>query len=159
MKTRLRDFSRIGIIGLIIIGMCWGCAGVEQKVDDWQSALREKMNFNKSGDGDADGKLGDEVYFIHTSQWSWETMAYVAEWYTGESKNQEHLADLNPSVNPEKIAIGSEVVIPVSLLKTREPLPKNFSGEYHHYFQILILSMLIRKRYPSAVRSSYRSAC
>jgi hypothetical protein len=114
-------------MGFVIIGMCWGCAGVEQKFDDWQSALREKLNFSSSGNEDTGA---DETYFVHTSQWSWETLAYVAEWYTGDSNNSEKLADLNPYVNPDMIAVGSEVVIPVSLLKTREPLPKNFSGEY-----------------------------
>ena len=130
MNTRLRNFTGISIMGFIIIAMCWGCAGVEQKVDDWQSALREKLNFNSSQDGDAVGKHADEDNFIHTSQWSWETLPYVAEWYTGDSKNSDKLADLNPDINPQKIAVGSKVIIPVSLLKTREPLPKNFSGEY-----------------------------
>ncbi len=130
MKTRLRNFTCIGIMGFILIAMFWGCAGVEQKVDDWQAAIRAKLNFNKWGDGDTDGKDGDEVYFIHTSQWSWETLAYVAEWYTGDSKNAKKLADINPYINPEKIVVGSEVVIPVSLLKTREPLPQNYTGEY-----------------------------
>jgi len=133
MKIRLRNFTSIGILGIFIVGMYWGCAGVEQKFDDWQSALREKLNFNASGNG---ARHGNEGYFIHTAHWSWETLAYVAEWYTGESKNQGELAYLNPNVNPAKIAVGSEVAIPVSLLKTREPLPKNFSGEYRaDYFK------------------------
>ncbi len=121
MKTRFRNFTCISIIGFIIIGMSGGCAGVEQKFDVWQSAIREKLNFNKSG---------AEEYFIHTSQWSWETLAYVAEWYTGDVKNSKKLADINPYLNPQKIAVGSEVVIPVSLLKTRELLPQNFTGQY-----------------------------
>ena len=121
MKTRLRNLICISILGFIIIGMSGGCAGVEQQIEEWQAALREKLNFYKSG---------DEVYFIHKSKWSWETLAYVAEWYTGDLKNTEKIADLNPYVNPQMIVVGSEVVIPVSLLKTREPLPQNFSSEY-----------------------------
>ena len=127
MKTRFRNLTGIAIIGFFIVGMCGGCAGVEQKFDEWQSAFREKLNFGKSENGKADD---NEAYFVHTSQWSWETLADVAQWYTGESKNQKKLADLNPYVNPEKITVGSEVVIPVSLLKTREPLPENFSADY-----------------------------
>ncbi|CAB1056110.1 hypothetical protein D1BOALGB6SA_844 [Olavius sp. associated proteobacterium Delta 1] len=130
MKTRLRNVTCVGIVGLFIIGMWGGCASVEQKIDDWQSAIREKLNPNNSEGEDSGSKDGQEVYFLHTSQWSWETLAYVAEWYTGNSKNSEKLAEINPYVNPAKIAVGSEVFIPVSLLKTREPLPKNFSGEY-----------------------------
>jgi len=131
MKIRLRNFTCIGLFGLFIVGMFWGCAGVEQKFDEWQSALREKLNFNLSGKGN---RQGNGAYFIHTAQWSRETLADVAEWYTGEPKNQQKLAKLNPKVNPRKIAVGSEVVIPVSLLKTREPLPKNFSAASRKYY-------------------------
>jgi hypothetical protein len=130
MKTGLRNFTRIGIMGIIIIGMGWGCTGVGHKIDDWQSALREKLNSNFAEFWNTDGKDGDEVYFIHRSQWSWETLAFVAQWYTGDSKNSKKLADLNPRVNPQKIVVGSKIVIPVSLLETREPLPKNFSRKY-----------------------------
>ena len=133
MKIRLRNFTSIGITGLFIVVMCWGCAGVEQKFDDWQAALRDKLNFNSSKKG---GQNGNKAYFVHTSRWSGETMAYVAEWYTGNPENRHKLADLNPRVNSRKIAVGSEIFIPVGLLKTREPLPKNFSAKYRkHYYK------------------------
>jgi hypothetical protein len=54
----------------------------------------------------------------------------VAEWYTGDSQNAGKLADLNPYINPDNIPVGGEVIIPVSILKTREPLPKHFSSGY-----------------------------
>ena len=133
MRTRLRILSINSLIGLMIICMCWGCAGVGQKFDDWQSSMREKLNFEKSEPDESSGNSQDE-YFIHTCRWSWETLAYVAEWYTGDSKNEKDLADLNPDVNPQKIAVGSEIRIPANLLKTREPLPQNFSGEYRQNF-------------------------
>ena len=131
MRTRLRSFTGITLIGLILIGFCWGCAGVEQRIDDWQSSLREKLNSKFSSKGNTDDLKGDKAYFLHTSRWSWETLDYVAEWYTGDSENAGQLADLNPNVNPDKLDIGSEVIIPVSILKTREPLPKNFAGQFH----------------------------
>jgi hypothetical protein len=127
MKTRLRNVTCIAITGLFITGMCWGCAGVGQKFDDWQSALRDKLNGYRSDNGDSNDQ---EAYFIHRAKWPRETLAGVALWYTGESKNQKKLADLNPYVNPDKITVGSKVVIPVDLLKTREPMPKYFSGDY-----------------------------
>jgi hypothetical protein len=122
MKTRLRNFTCIGITGLFIAGMCWGCAGVGQKFDDWQSSVRDKLNSYRSEN--------KEEYFIHKARWSRETLADVTLWYTGNSKNRKKLADLNPYVNPDKIPVGSKVVIPVSLLKTREPLPKYFTGNF-----------------------------
>jgi len=133
MNTRFRNLTTISLIGLIIIGMCWGCAGVEQKFDDWQSAIREKLNFEKSG-ADASAKDPQAEYFIHTARWSWETLACVAEWYTGDAKNEKDLAAINPAVDPRKIAVGSEIRIPADLLKTREPLPQNFSSEFRRDF-------------------------
>ena len=130
MRTRLRSFTGLIIMGLVTVCFCIGCASVERKVDDWQSALREKLNLKSSGDGNAKGRDDDEVFFLHTCRWSWETLDCVAEWYTGDAGNAGRLADLNPYINPDKIPVGSEVVIPVSLLKTREPLPGNFSDAY-----------------------------
>jgi len=127
MNTKLRNFACIGVIGLFIVGMCWGCAGVGQKVDDWLSAFRDRLNGNTSENGQPDGKA---KYFIHTAQWPGETLADVALWYTEDSKNRKKLAALNPNVNPNKIAAGSKVAIPVRLLKTREPLPKYFCGDF-----------------------------
>ncbi len=129
MKTMSRNFTRISLIGLLILGLCWGCAGVEKKFDDWQSAIREKLNFKESDGGETDAQDAQEAYFIHTAKWSGETLACVAEWYTGDSENEKKLAEINPKVNPEKIVVGSEVVIPTRLLTTREPLPKNFSDQ------------------------------
>ena len=136
MKIRFRNFTCIKLIGLAIISMCWGCAGFEQKIDTWQAAMRQKLSTKPSdaADNDADGGTGRKTYFIHTSRWSWETLDYVAEWYTGDAGNSKKLSEINPDLNPQKIAVGSEVVIPVSLLTTREPLPQNFIGESHPDF-------------------------
>jgi hypothetical protein len=132
MNTTLRNFACIGVIGCLIAGMCWGCAGVGQKVDDWLSAFRDQLNWSSSENGKPAGKKN---YFTHTAKWPRETLADVALWYTGDSKNQKKLADLNPNVNPDEITAGSKVVIPVSLLKTRERLPKYFTGDFRkdHY--------------------------
>ena len=130
MNIRVRRFACVGMIGVLIVGLCWGCAGIEQKIDSWQSALREKLNFSKWGKGDTEVKSEDEVFFLHTSRWSGETLDNVAEWYTGDSENTAKLAELNPNINPDKLAVGSEVVIPNRMLKTREPLPRNFSSNY-----------------------------
>jgi hypothetical protein len=130
MRTGLRRFTGFIFIGSVIVGFCLGCAGVEQKFDDWQSSLRQKLNFKSAGDGDSKGRNGDEGYFVHTCQWSGETLDGVAQWYTGDSKNTGKLADLNPYINPDKIPVGGQVVIPVGMLKTRQPLPKSFSKVY-----------------------------
>jgi hypothetical protein len=102
-----------------------GCSGVGQKIDKWQTVVKEKLNFSTDTD-----KKNSDVYFIHSSSYSWETLGYVADWYTGDAKNWKILAKINPDVEPQKVAVGSEIFIPVDLLKTRKPLPQNFTDGY-----------------------------
>jgi hypothetical protein len=131
MKAYFRYLTRAGFIGLFVIFACLGCNGVGQKLDKWQTSVTEsvKGTLNFSDSDDAKRKNSD-AYFIHTSQWSWETLGVVADWYTGDSSNWTKLAEINPNVDPQKVAAGSEIFIPVNLLKTREALPQNYASAY-----------------------------
>jgi len=131
MKANFRYLTRAGFIGLFIVFACLGCNGVGQKLDKWQTSVTKsvKGTLNFSDSDDAKRKNSD-VYFIHTSQWSGETLGIVADWYTGDSSNWTKLAEINPNVDPQKIAAGSEIFIPVDLLKTREALPQNYASAY-----------------------------
>ena len=130
MKTRFRYFTRAGVIVLFVIFTCLGCSGFGQKIDKWQTAVKEKLNFTESEPSTEAEKKNSDVYFIHTSRYSWETLGIVADWYTGDSSNWKKLAEINPDVNPQKVAAGSEIFIPVKLLKTRQALPQNYAGNY-----------------------------
>lgn len=125
MNTRFRYINRAGAIMLIAMMTCLSCSGVGQKIDKWQTAVKEKLDFSAD-----DREKNSDVYFIHTSRYPWETLDYLAEWYTGDPKNREILAEINPDVKPEKVKVGSEIFIPVDLLKTRKPLPINFADGY-----------------------------
>jgi len=131
MKAYFRYLTRAGFIGLFMVFACLGCNGVGQKLDKWQTSVTEsvKGTLNFSDSDDAKRKNSD-VYFIHTSQWSWETLGIVADWYTGDSSNWTKLAEINPNVDPQKVVAGSEIFIPVNLLKTREALPQNYASAY-----------------------------
>lgn len=135
MITKHRNHAGLTIIGFITISLCVGCAGVAQKLDDWQSNIRESLNASHLKNASAGAENGDSEYFIHKSRWSWETLAHVAEWYTGDPQNAEELAQLNPQVNTENIAVGSDIAIPRNMLLTREPLPRNYSrGDPKNYY-------------------------
>jgi hypothetical protein len=127
MKTNFRYLTCAGFIGLFVVFTCLGCSGVGQKLDKWQTSVKETMNFSDSDDAK---RKNSDVYFMHTSRWPWETLGIVADWYTGDSSNWEKLAEINPNVDPKKVAAGSEIFIPVDLLKTREALPQNYAGDY-----------------------------
>jgi len=131
MNTNFRYLIRAGFIGWFVIFACLGCNGVGQKLDKWQTSVtesvKETLDFSDSED---DKRKNSEVYFIHTSKWSWETLGIVADWYTGDSSNWKKLAEINPNVDPQKVAAGSEIFIPINLLKTRDALPQNYAGDY-----------------------------
>jgi hypothetical protein len=130
MKTELQYLARVGFIGLLVSLICLGCSGAGQKLEKWHADLKKTLNISDSeSSADAQHKNKD-VYFIHTTRWSWETLGDVAEWYTGDPKNRKVLAEINPDVGPQKLAAGSEIFIPVKLLKTRRALPINYAGDY-----------------------------
>lgn len=79
-----------------------------------------------SGEASADGLSGStRAGYIHTVRWQGETLSLIARWYTGSWKNWKALADLNRSINPDRLVIGDKVVIPEALLKNRKPLPRD----------------------------------
>lgn len=90
-----------------------GCILPGKKYDDWQPIDKNKAPV------------------VHEVQWKAETLSIIAKWYTGESKNWEFLADANPNINPDSISIGNKIFIPSELVKTRDPMTKQFVTKYY----------------------------
>ena len=74
--------------------------------------------------------LSEEVsappVFVHTVALQGETLSAIAKWYTGSANNWRELAAANPDLDPNRIFLGNEIVIPEDLLITRDPLPQSF---------------------------------
>lgn len=68
--------------------------------------------------------------FIHTVEYSGETLRIISQWYTGDVNNWEALSDANPNIDYNNMAIGSKVYIPENLLKKTDPLTEEFIGAY-----------------------------
>lgn len=66
------------------------------------------------------------VFYLHTVKHSGETLSIIALWYTGNHGNWKEIAQANPDMKPNRIFPGNEILIPEGLLKTRDPLPKEF---------------------------------
>ena len=64
--------------------------------------------------------------YVHTVKWNDETGFAIAAWYTGDQENWKTLAGANPQINPIQVCEGDKILIPDHLLKTREPLPREF---------------------------------
>ncbi len=62
----------------------------------------------------------------HTVQWSGEYLSLIAKWYTGSSNNWKTIAEANPELKPNSIRIGQKILIPKTLAKTEEPMPRSF---------------------------------
>lgn len=65
----------------------------------------------------------------HKVSFSGETLAMIANWYTGKSANWKLLLEANPKIKPEKIALGQEIIIPGKLIVQRNTLTKKFVQE------------------------------
>lgn len=70
-------------------------------------------------------------YYVHTVKWSGETVSIIAGWYTGDIENWKPLAQANPNIDPARIFVGNKILIPEDLLKTREPMPKDFVDGFY----------------------------
>jgi hypothetical protein len=66
---------------------------------------------------------------VHTVTYEGETLSIIAKWYTGDLNNWQDLAAANPDIDPNRIFIGNEIVIPEELLLTRDPMPQYFIRE------------------------------
>lgn len=63
-------------------------------------------------------------YFVHRVKWSGESLSLIAKWYTGHYGNWKALAQANPGLNPNRIALGNRIHIPPEMMKTKKPLPR-----------------------------------
>jgi hypothetical protein len=70
-------------------------------------------------------------YFTHTVKFAGETVSIIAGWYTGNIEDWKALAEANPDIDPSKIFVGNKILIPEDLLKTREPMPKEFVDGFY----------------------------
>lgn len=64
--------------------------------------------------------------FVHKVRWQGEMLTYISRWYTGTVNNWRAIANANPKLNPNRIFIGDEIIIPEELVKTRTPLPRDY---------------------------------
>jgi hypothetical protein len=78
--------------------------------------------------------LPEEKYFTHTVKWNGETLFIIAAWYTGERDHWRAIAEVmtreNPNVNIHRIRRGDKIPVPESLMKTRDPMPKEFVDNF-----------------------------
>jgi len=68
---------------------------------------------------------------VHRVRYPGESVSIIAGWYTGDIENWKVLAEVNPNLNPNVINEGMKINIPESMLKTREPMPREFVDSFY----------------------------
>lgn len=133
MKFSVRNRVSNCIIGGLIMLMLFGCAGTKETVsqkyaaskswfkEKWQAAGSKSSS---SKDEEASIKPERINYFDHRVKWSGETLSLIAKWYTGSYGNWRAIAQANPDLDPNCIAVGDTIHIPPEMMKTKKPLPR-----------------------------------
>lgn len=148
MRFSVKKGFQICIFGAMIMVMLSGCASVKeinvsQKYEDSKSWFKEKWQamgskFSSSEDEDSSIKPDDQKpdHFVYQTQWSYETLAGIAEWFTGDSENWKAIAAANPKIRPKRIAAGTRILIPAKLIKTKNLPTEDFAAKHRlHYFE------------------------
>lgn len=68
-------------------------------------------------------------YYVHTVQFTDESISIISKWFTGELENWELLAKCNPELNPNRIFLGDTLKIPRILMIRQDPMTASFVQE------------------------------
>lgn len=77
------------------------------------------------GDEPAPAPAAKTAYYYHKVAVPGETLAIVAQWYTGKAQNWKTILVHNPSLEITRIRIGDQIRIPEYMLVKRAPLPRS----------------------------------
>ncbi|MDJ0876337.1 MAG: hypothetical protein QNJ02_13790 [Desulfobacterales bacterium] len=65
-------------------------------------------------------------YYVHQVRWPKESLALIAQWYTGSRSNWKKLARATPNLRENRLYQGFVVFIPLDLLQIETPMPKQY---------------------------------
>lgn len=142
MSMNIEKMIRTPLVGIIVTLGFIGCAGSAKAP---QASLALKPSKVSSGDvnmttGVPPGHVEPVAreaqsprqprHLVHWVRWPGESLSLIAKWYTGKLNNWKILADFNPKLKPDRIFVGEKILVPEGLLKTREPMPRSFVGQF-----------------------------
>ena len=142
MTVLINHIVTRGMIGGMIVLQLFGCATVKemdisQKYEDSKSWFKEKwqtMETKFSSNADESSALEpyaqNSKYVVYRTQWSYETLPGIAEWFTGDSENWKQLAQANPKLKPKRIPANAAILIPVKLVQKKTPPTEAFAAKH-----------------------------
>ena len=115
-KQALWKIRSLALLGLALLWIIAGCATVDKYVAQINQKLPSwAKKFNSKG-----------TYHFHKVRYRGESLSVIAEWYTGDVDNWRSLAKANPKLDPDRITVGTTVLIPENILHTKKAMPKEF---------------------------------
>lgn len=142
MSMKRQNMIRTHLVGIILILGLAGCAGSTRTPQQGLALEPSKVSLgNVRTTADVPpGNVKPEArraqsgkpakHLVHRVRWPGESLSIIAKWYTGKFNNWQALADFNPKLKPDRIWVGQEILVPEGLLKTREPIPESFVGQF-----------------------------
>ncbi len=154
MKIHSLEKMRWWVVLLAFVIVCAGCAHKAQKPEAASSESREPAPGQPAAPKEPapspkktpsqtpsstptapSGEVRQETYYTHTVKWTGETISIIAAWYTGDLENWKVLAEVmtrnNPNANINRIHVGNKILVPESLMKTRDPMTKEFVDSFY----------------------------
>ena len=140
MKNSFQRKVQVWACGLIGLIFCISCAAKVpvSKPETSPSSPREPASLSEqisppltpapAAKGESPA---NKTYFTHAIRFGGETVSIIAGWYTGDIENWKALAEANPNIDPKRVLVGNKILIPEDLLKTREPMPKEFVDSFY----------------------------
>ena len=126
----LNTVARILVI-VAFLWVCGGCATSKKTAESKPEEAVAEAATTPSAELETKAKPQESAPFVHTVRWQGESLSLIAKWYTGGYSNWRKIADANPRLDPNLIRIGDKIIIPQQLLKTKEPMERDFISSFH----------------------------
>jgi hypothetical protein len=134
MKRYSQKKVYVWVITLTFVLMCMGCATKQPIETGSQPPVGTEPRKPGKTKPQLPGKTEPQqeiTYFEHTVKYSGETLSIIAGWYIKDIKSWKALAEANPDIDPKFIFTGNKIRIPEYLMKTHEPMPKEFVDSFY----------------------------
>ena len=134
MKIRTLEIWQWTLGAILVAAIAAGCAGMKPASAPPPAVSSPAMEDLPASSVTMEGQPAPEPEpepddYIHVVSLEGETLSLIAKWYTGDLGNWTALAEVNPDIDPNRIFIGDEILIPEEMLVTRDPIPQSFLDE------------------------------
>lgn len=128
MKNQYLQLALLFLIGLVVLGGCAQLKTVEKKPSPAVSSQPQPQSPTPPEvvEKVATPASVEENPFIHKVRWPGETLNRISWWYTGTGRNWQAIVKANQNLDPRRIMIGDEIIIPRDLLIRQEPMTKEY---------------------------------